>query len=137
VLALALLIWLGPMAGGAGGTAQTTQQARGPVLPCLNKKGTAYKAKFSPTRCAHFGPKGSFGRGVDLRDITWNNWGTTSLASGRGTECGFDANCGNTSVEVFAFRLRTVCGRQVYTRLRANSLNGSTVVKTRACLGRA
>jgi hypothetical protein len=109
------------------------------VLPCLNKSGTAYKAKYKPSRCAHFGPGGTFGRGVDLHDITWDNWSTTTnMASGRGTECGFDLNCGNTAVEIFAYRPRKMCGRRVYTRLRANNVNGGfTVVKTRGCLGKA
>jgi hypothetical protein len=39
-------------------------------------------------------------------------------------------------VTVEAFRKRSRCGRRIYTRLRATSEFGTSLVKTKACLGR-
>jgi hypothetical protein len=132
-LALAILIWLGPPNGEAITPADPKKER---ALPCLNKSGTAYKARIAPKLCAHFGPDGSFARGVDLHDIRWDDWGEGTV-TGIATECGFKSDCASVDVHVTASRVRRRCGRPVYTRLSARSNLGTTVVKTKACLGPA
>jgi hypothetical protein len=132
-LALAISIWLGPLNSEALTPADPSEER---ALPCLNKSGTAYRARIEPKLCPHFGPDGSFGRGVDLHDIKWDDWGEGTV-TGIATECGFDADCANVDVHVTASRVRKRCGRPIYTRLSARSNLGTTVVKTKACLGPA
>jgi hypothetical protein len=138
-LALAVLMWLGPLSTQAR---QAVGQRVTPIsptltfLPCLNKSGTKYRAKVEPKRCAHFGRGGAFAGGVELKNLVWTNWGearTTAI----GVECGFHLPCEKIAVQVQAFRVRKACGRRVYTRLKAVSEFGKTLVKTRACLGPA
>jgi hypothetical protein len=138
-LALAVLMWLGPPSIEAEQPASqrvTTISRTLTYLPCLNKPGTKYRAKSEPGRCAHLGHSGAFAGGVNLENLVWQNWGE-ALASATGTECGFHLPCEKIAVQVQAFRIRKACGRRVYTRLKAVSELGKTLVKTRACLGRA
>jgi hypothetical protein len=138
-LALAVLIWLGPLSSEARQPPQARLTPISPTLtylPCLNKAGGKYRPRAEPKRCAHFGRGGTFGGGVILEDLVWTNWGE-ALATATGIECGFHLPCAKTAVQVQAFRVRKACGRRVYTRLKAVSEFGKTLVKTRACLGRA
>jgi hypothetical protein len=132
VLAMAVLIWLGPLSSGA--PAQNLEEEV--HLPCLNKSGTAYKSRIEPKRCTHFGRNGEFAGGVDLHKLVWDGWGGTKI-HGAGNECDFDADCDPVPVSVFAYRIRKRCGRLVYTRLSARSSFGTTTVKTQGCLGPA
>jgi hypothetical protein len=138
-LALAVLIWLGPLSSEARQAAHERITPISPTLtylPCLNKAGSKYAPRAEPKRCAHFGRGGIFGGGVNLEDLVWTNWGE-ALATATGTECGFHLPCAKIAVQVQAFRVRMACGRRVYTRLKTVSEFGKTRVKTRACLGRA
>jgi hypothetical protein len=136
-LVLAVLMWLGPLSTEAR---QGSSERLTPIsptltfLPCLNKTGTKYRAKTEPHRCAHFGRGGAFAGGVELRDLIWQNWGA-ALATATGVECGFRRPCAKVAVQVQAFRVRKACGRRAYTRLKAVSEFGKTLVKTKACLG--
>lgn len=138
-LVLAVLMWLGPLSTEAR---QGSSERLTPIsptltfLPCLNKPGTKYRAKSEPHRCAHFGRGGAFAGGVELQDLVWTNWGA-ALATAIGVECGFHLPCAKIAVQVQAFRVRKACGRRIYTRLKAVSEFGKTLVKTRACLGPA
>jgi hypothetical protein len=138
-LALAVLMWLGPLSTQAR---QETDQRASPIsprltyLPCLNKAGTKYRARTEPKRCAHFGRGGAFAGGVNLQNLVWQNWGEAQ-ATATATECGLHLPCAKVAVQVQAFRVRKACGRRVYTRLKAVSEFGKTLVKTKACLGRA
>jgi len=139
VLALAVLMWLGPLASEARQGSSERVTSISPTLtflPCLNKAGSKYRAKSEPQRCAHFGRGGAFAGGVNLENLVWMNWGA-ALATAVGVECGFHLPCAKVAVQVQAFRVRKACGRRVYTRLKAVSEFGKTLVKTRACLGRA
>lgn len=118
----------------ASGPGVTTATA--PRLPCLNGKGTKYVARVEPARCTHLGPGSAFAGGVDLHGLQWKNWGA-KVATATGTECGFHLPCDNIAVNVEAFRKRRRCDRRIYTRLRSTSQFGSTLVKTKACLGPA
>jgi hypothetical protein len=136
-LALAVLMWLGPLsteARQASGHRASPISSTLTYLPCLNKPGTKYRAKTEPHRCAHFGRGGAFAGGVDLQSLVWQNWGH-ALTTAIGVECGFHLPCANVAVQVQAFRVRKACGRRVYTRLKAVSELGKTLIKTRACLG--
>jgi hypothetical protein len=138
-LALAVLIWLGPLSSEAREVATQRITPISPTLtylPCLNKAGNKYRPRMEPKRCAHFGRGGAFASGVNLEGVIWTNWGE-ALATATGTECGFHLPCAKIAVQVQAFRVRKACGRRVYTRLKAVSEFGKTLVKTRACLGRA
>ncbi|MDQ6750736.1 MAG: hypothetical protein M3Z33_08305 [Actinomycetota bacterium] len=103
--------------------------ARGAARPlsllCLTTNGMATTSKVRPHRCAHFGPGGSFGGGVNLVSLHWSHWGS-SITSGTGIERGFHLPFSNIAVSVSAYRRRNGCrvhGRRlrVYTRLRATS----------------
>lgn len=132
-LALAVLLWLGPLSSEALTPVDPKETA---VVPCLNKSGSLYKARISPKQCAHFGPGGDFARGLDLERLVWDDWGDSKI-HGAGVECGFDQDCSAIPVSVFAYRIREKCGRPVYTRLSARSSFGRTVVRTEGCLGPA
>jgi hypothetical protein len=138
-LALAVLMWLGPLSTQAR---QAVGQRLTPIsptltfLPCLNKAGDKYRAKVEPKRCAHFGRGGAFAGGVELQNLVWQNWGEAS-STATGVECGFHLPCAKIAVQVQAFRVRKACGRRIYTRLKAVSEFGKTLVKTKACLGPA
>jgi hypothetical protein len=138
-LALAVLIWLAPLSSEARQRATERVTPISPTLtylPCLTKAGDKYRPRAEPKRCAHFSRGGAFAGGVNLEDLVWTNWGE-ALATATGTECGFHLPCAEIAVQVQAFRVRKACGRRVYTRLKAVSEFGKTLVKTRACLGRA
>ena len=138
-LGLAVLIWLGPLSTQAHQGASERLTPISPTLtflPCLNKSGTKYRAKVEPKRCAHFGRGGAFAGGVNLENLVWQNWGE-GLANATGVECGFHLPCAKIAVQVQAFRVRKACGRRIYTRLKAVSEFGKTLVKTQACLGPA
>ena len=138
-LALAVLIWLGPLsteARQAAGNRLTPISPTLTFLPCLNKAGSIYRAKVEPKRCAHFGRGGAFAGGVNLENLVWQSWGE-GLATTTGVECGFHLPCAKIAVQVQAFRVRKACGRRIYTHLKAVSEFGKTLVKTRACLGPA
>jgi hypothetical protein len=138
-LALAIMIWIGPLSSEARQAATDSVTPISPTtsVPCLNKKGTKYRPRFEPARCAHFGHGGAFAGGVNLRGLEWQNWGDSTAISTAGTECGFHLPCADIPVTVQAFRIRKACGRRMYTRLKAISEFGKTLVKTRACLGPA
>jgi hypothetical protein len=112
----------------AGGTAPRATAAAFTYIHCLNKAGSRYVRKRKPARCAHFGPGGSFGGGVFLKNIRWTKY-SGHEALGTATECGFHLPCQNVAVNIRAYRVRTVRGRHVYTRLRATSTYGTTVVR--------
>lgn len=138
-LALAVLMWLGPLSTEARQEAGDRVTPISPTLtflPCLNKAASKYRAKTEPHRCAHFGRGGTFGGGVELQNLVWQNW-SEALATATGVECGFHLPCAKIVVQVQAFRVRKACGRRIYTRLNAVSEFGKTLVKTRACLGPA
>lgn len=120
----------------AGGAPHRSQAAEDTSIMCLNKAGTRYKRKVEPVHCAHFGPGGSFGGGVNLKKLDWRSWGGRR-ARGSGRECGFHLPCSGIRTKVAAYRRRQGCGHRVYTRLRASSRFGITVVKLRRCPGRA
>ncbi len=109
----------------AGAQAQTS-------ILCLNKAGTEYVRKVEPVHCAHFGPGGAYGGGVNLKRIHWKSWGGVP-ARGGGIECGFRLPCANAKVRIRAYRPRVACGKRVYTRLKATSSDGTTVVKLARC----
>jgi hypothetical protein len=138
-LALAVLMWLGPLSSQARQGASERITPISPTLtylPCLNKAGTKYRARTEPKRCAHFGRGGAFAGGVELQNLVWTNWGE-AISTAIGVECGFRRPCAKIAVQVQAFRVRKACGRRIYTRLKAVSESGKTLVKTRACLGPA
>ena len=129
-LALAMLIWLRPLTSEAASPADSKRE---PILPCLSKSGDSYKPRTEPKRCAHF----KLGAGVDLHRLAWDDdWGEPK-AHGAGFECGFEGDCRVLPATVLAYRIRTRCGRPVYTRLRARTSLGTELIKTRACLGAA
>jgi hypothetical protein len=103
---------------------------------CLNKAGSTYVVKYRPGSCAVFGPGGTFGGGVNLKHIHWKRWNRPSV-TGRARECGFHLPCENVRVRVRAYRRRHACGRVVFTRLKAVSKFGTTVVRLRRCPGAA
>ncbi len=103
---------------------------------CLNKAGSKYVVRYRPGGCAVFGPGGSFGGGVNLKHIHWKSWNRISV-TGRARECGFHLPCENTKVRIRAYRRRHACGRVVYTRLKARSRFGTTVVRLKGCPGAA
>ena len=138
-LALAVLIWLGPLSSEARQSSTDRVTPISPTLtylPCLNKAGSKYRARAEPKRCAHFGRGGAFAGGVNVEDLVWQHWGE-ALATATGIECGFHLPCEQIAVQVQAFRVRKACGRRIYTRLKAVSGFGRTLLKTRACLGSA
>jgi hypothetical protein len=124
----------------AGAAASRQLPVAGPAaftyIHCLDKTGSRYVRKRRPPRCAHFGPGGTFGGGVNLKDIRWISY-TGRQASGTATECGFHLPCANVPVSVRAYRVRVACGRHVYTRLRATSRYGTTLVRLARCPHRA
>jgi len=115
---------------GAAGAAKHTN------ILCLNKAGTEYVVKYRPKTCAVFGPGGAFAGGVNLKRIRWRSWNRPSVR-GRARECGFHLPCENTKVRIRAYRRRHACGRVVFTRLKATSALGTTIVRLRRCPGDA
>jgi hypothetical protein len=105
-------------------------------IMCLNTAGTEDVVKYRPRSCAHFGPGGAFGGGVNLKRIRWRSWNEPSVR-GRARECGFHLPCENVRVRIRAYRRRHACGRVVFTRLKAVSKFGTTVVRLKRCPGRA
>ncbi len=108
---------------------------------CLNASGTRVVLRYRPQLCAHFGPNGAFGGGVNLKGLSWRLWGA-STAQANGIECGFHLPCAEVPVQVRAYRISRSCRYRgsryrIYTRLRATSSFGTTTVRLRACPGRA
>jgi hypothetical protein len=101
---------------------------------CLNEAGTEYIVKYRPRSCAVFGPGGISAGGVNLKRIRWRSWNLPSV-TGRARECGFQLPCDSTRVRIRAYRRRHACGRVVFTRLKARSSFGTTVVRLRRCPG--
>jgi hypothetical protein len=119
-------------AGAHGDGSQAVTAAKHTNILCLNSAGTAYVVRYRPGKCAVLGPGGSFGGGVNLRRIHWRSWNEPSVR-GRARECGFHLPCSNTKVRIRAYRRRHACGRVVYTRLKAKSSFGTTVVRVPRC----
>jgi hypothetical protein len=111
---------------GAVAAAKTT------YILCLNVAGTRYVLRYRPRRCAHFGPGGIFAGGVNLRRIRWAAWDQPSVR-GRARECGFHLPCADIPVDIRAYSRRRACGRVVFTRLRATSRHGTTIVSLTRC----
>jgi len=133
ILAMAMTAW--------SAFAVAASAARPLSLLCLTTGGTATTPKVRPHRCAHFGPGGSFGGGVNLVSLHWSHWGS-STTSGTGIERGFHLPLSNIPVSVSAYRRRNGCrvrGRRlrVYTRLRTTSVYGTTLVRLGTCPARA
>jgi len=104
---------------------------------CLTRTGGQYQARWRPSACSHFGPGGTFGRGVNLAGLTWSRWGG-AVASGTGRERGFHLPHSNIPATVTAYAPAIGCaGRRVYTRLRATTRYGTTIVPLRRCPGRS
>lgn len=104
---------------------------------CLTRTGAYYQVRSRPSACSHFGPGGTFGRGVNLTALRWSSWGGP-VARGSGRERGFHLPYSNIPATVTAYAPVTGCaGRRVYTRLRATSRYGTTVVLMRRCPGRS
>jgi hypothetical protein len=97
-------------------------------IHCLNSAGTKYLRHRKPKKCAHFGPGGTNGGGVNLTNINWTKWSGRE-AKGTGTELGFHLPYSNIPVTIRAYRVRVVHSRHVYTRLRAHSKYGTTTVR--------
>jgi hypothetical protein len=130
-LAVASGLALGPFT--AGGSSQTPAPPTG--ILCLDKAGANYVVKAKPGKCAAFGPNEIFGGGVNLIRLRWRGWGT-ARASARGIECGFHLPCSRIKVKVVAFAPVTSCtGQLVYSRIRAKSRFGHSVVPPRSCPG--
>ncbi len=115
--------------------------ARPVSVLCLTTSGRATTPKVRPHRCAHFGPGGSFGGGVNLVSLRWSRWGS-STTSATGIERGFHLPFSNIAVRVSAYRRRNGCRwhghrLRVYTRLRTTSIYGTTLVRLGTCPGRA
>jgi hypothetical protein len=132
VCALVAALWQ-PLASGArpGRAAARTAATTASVL-CSNKAGSRYVKRVRPTKCAVFGPHGSFGGGVNLSHLKWHGWGHSS-AHATGHEDGFHLPPAATATHVTLSRLvKGHCGR-VYTRLRSTSRFGTTRVKLAVC----
>jgi hypothetical protein len=123
VLAAAL-----PASAPAGRKAPEATAAAFTYIHCLNKAGRRYVRKRKPATCAHFGSGGTFGGGVFLKNIKWTKYSGRE-ALGTATECGFHLPCQHVAVNIRAYRVRTARGKHVYTRLRAMSRYGTTVVR--------
>jgi hypothetical protein len=122
---------------GGAALAPAAAAARPVSVLCLTVSGRATTPKVRPHRCAHLGPGGSFGGGVNLVSLHWSHWGSPA-ASGAGIERGFHLPFSNVPVTVTAYRRRNGCrvrGRRlrVYTRLRATSAYGTTLVRLGTC----
>ena len=123
-------------AGAGAGPGSAHAAGKHTNILCLNTAGTEYVVRYRPRSCAHFGPGGSFGGGVNLKRIRWRSWNEPSVR-GRARECGFHLPCENIRVRIRAYRRRRACGRVVFTRLKAVSRFGTTVVRLKRCPGDA
>jgi hypothetical protein len=94
---------------------------------CANKSGSLYVRKHKPEKCAVFGPGGINAGGVNLKDIKWSKY-TGSEARGTGIECSMHLPCLNAHATLHAYRVRAPHGNRVYTRMRATTKYGTTVV---------
>ena len=97
-------------------------------IHCLNSAGTKYLRHRKPKKCAHYGPGGTNGGGVNLKDIHWSSY-TGSQAKGTAIEQGFHLPYSHIHATIRAYRVRVVHKRHVYTRLRAHSKYGTTTVR--------
>jgi hypothetical protein len=128
LLPLALLAALALPAGSAAGSRPKASASARTYIHCLNSAGTKYLRHRKPKKCAHFGPGGTNGGGVNLTNIKWKSW-TGSQAKGTATELGFHLPYSHIHATIRAYRVRVVHGRHVYTRLRAHSKYGTTTVR--------
>ena len=121
-------------ATGSGGSSGPPAAASTLVtrIMCLNGDGDEYVPRRKPRTCAVLGSGGSFGGGVNLHRLRWRAW-AEGTARARGREFGFHLPHSNIIVRVRAYRLRRACGRRVYTRLKATSRFGTTVVSVPRC----
>lgn len=128
LLPLALLAALALPASAASGSRPVAHAAARTYIHCLNSAGTKYLRHRKPKKCAHFGPGGTNGGGVNLTNIKWKSW-TGSQAKGTATELGFHLPYSHIHATIRAYRVRVVHGRHVYTRLRSHSKYGTTTVR--------
>lgn len=137
---LASMLAAVPVASGAGGSTDGGPRAQSAgirtYIACIDKSGNRYIRRYRPSRCGHFSAGGSFGGGVDLHRIKWSSY-NGRIARGRALECGFRLDCTGPTVSIKAYRRVRACGHRVYTRLKATSRFGSTVVPLRRCSGSA
>ena len=102
-------------------------------LHCATDGGSRYVPKVAPSRCTVFGPRGTFGGGVNLARIRWTSWGGAT-ARGRGIERGFHLPYSKIAVTITAYRRKSDCvGHPAYTRLRVKSRFGTTRVRLARC----
>lgn len=88
-----------------------------------------------PKRCDTLGPRESYSQAVNLAGLSWHNWGK-SEATASGVERGYHLPFSNIKVSVRAYRRHLGdCGDYIYTRLKATSRYGTTVVKFPALCG--
>jgi len=128
-----LVVGLGLFVALAAAVPSNASAGANPRVYCLNDSGDRYIDKSKPGRCAAYGPGGTFGGGVFLKRIRWRDWGD-GVARGKAIECGFHLPCADIPVRVRAFRVRSRCGGgKAYTRLRAKSRHGRTVVRLPRC----
>lgn len=99
-------------------------------LLCLpNKTSERREVREKPRRCTTLGPRNGFSDSVNLVKVRWRGWGRR-VARGRGIERGFKLPLTRIRVRLTAYRRRHVCGGDyLYTRLKARSRYGVTVVK--------
>jgi hypothetical protein len=103
-----------------------------PYLRCFRGNGRPGPARRRPTACLLFGPGGAFGGGVNLVGLRWTTWGTATVV-GHGIEQGFHLPLAHTKVTVTLFRVRWCGSQRRYTRVRATSRYGTTIVRAIGC----
>ena len=88
-----------------------------------------------PKSCDTLGPRDSFSEAVNLRKLSWRNWGK-SEARGTGVSLGYHLPFGDAKVSLHVYRRRLgECGDYIYTRLRESWGSGSRVIKFPALCG--
>lgn len=105
------------------------------IVCTTGKAGDEFTPKRAPKRCTLLPRRASFAQGANLASLRWRSWGRSS-ATATGTELGFHLPYSHVPVSVTAFRLRMDrCGRslRLYTRVRASSRFGTTLVRLPAC----
>jgi hypothetical protein len=99
------------------------------------RRGRTPELRPHPARCISF--YGGFVTSVNLVDLRWRGWGQP-VARARGVDRGFHLPFAHIRVRVTVYRRRHCpSGDLIYTRLRATSRSGSTVVRyPQNCRGR-
>jgi hypothetical protein len=113
-------------------SASHTSTRAAPYLRCSRGNGRPGPARRRPTACLVFGPGGAFGGGVNLVGLRWTAWGAATVV-GHGVEQGFHLPLAHTRVTVTLFRVRWCGPQRRYTRVRATSRFGTTVVRAIGC----